>query len=448
MDISTAMRTARRLWPAILGLAVVGALLGALVASVTPARFTSTTELYFSYDSPSSATPAELVQANNFALQKVFSYQQVAVSPRVLEPVITSLNMNTTPENLAQDVSASVEEQSVVLSIGATANNPQDAAVLAQAVAQQLTRVVIDELDAPSAGGAAPIRAEVLAPASVGDSNRLTQIVLKAQLGLFAGLVVGLLGAVVVALLDRRLHNRDEVESGLGLPVLGSIPSERRTAEAAIVEGYRVAAGSLLSRTRGADAGPVAVLASTAAEDAGSAAARFAQALAESGTAVVLVDADVTSGSATQQLGLSDREGVAESLAHRAPLKTVVTTVPGLSVVPAGHAGELPGGALPLAVLPELLQPLREQADVVLVVCPPALGGTGVGVAAACGTTAVLVARTGGVQRADLASASGALERAGVDTLGVLLVGVPSRGADSDASTRALHAAHAANRSA
>lgn len=448
MDISSALRTARRVWIAIVALALVGAAAGALVTLLRPAGYTSTTSLYFAYDAPSDASPSDLVQANNFALQKVFSYQALATSPRVLQGVVSDLGLSETPEDLAEDVTVSVAENSVVMTITADADNPQDAAVLAQSVADNLVEVVVDQLEAPSTGGAGPLRAEVIAPASEGESSTLSHLLIGVQLGLFGGLVVGLAGAIVLTLADRRVRSRAELEGELGLRVLGGVPADgSRSSGLQVLEapsspaaaGYRAAAAALLLDSSAADARGLAVLASTEREDAAETAANLAVAVAASGFSVLLVDADPSGRGVTQRFGLDGVPGLVELLGG-AEVKPSSGPVPNLHLLPSGDVAQLSAGVLPAAAFTDLVEELTPTADLVLVSCPPVLGGAGYRMtASACGAV-LLVVRAGTVTSPQVRAALGDLEETGLGPVGTVMTGMRTKGPDSDPAVRALAA--------
>ncbi|TNM61077.1 hypothetical protein FHN55_17870 [Streptomyces sp. NP160] len=446
MDISSALRTARRLWIAVVALALVGAGVGALVAGLTPARYSSSTSLYFAYDAPADAAPSDLVQANNFALQKVFSYQQLVVSPRVLDGVISDLGMNTTAEDLAEDVSVSIAENSVVMTITAQAANPQDAAVLAQSVADNLVKVVVDQLEAPASGGTGPLRAEVIAPASEGESSRPAGILLGLQLGLFGGLVVGLALAVLLTFLDRRVHSRAQLEDELGLRVLAGVPVQRRPSAVEVLQqptsptasGYRAAASSLLLDTSVADAKGLAVLASTEREDSAEAACNLAASVAAAGFNVLLLDADPGNHGVTTRFELDGVPGLVEKLVDGADVGPTATSVPGLRVIPVGRTEGLGGRSLPAAAFTELVEDLCGTADLVLVSCPPVLGGAGYSLTASSCGGALLVVRAGAVTTPQVRAAIADLEETGLAPVGTLVTDMPTRGPDSDPAVRAL----------
>lgn len=457
MDLKNALRGIRKLWLLVVGLTIVGAVVGVAVPFLLPPSYSSQSRLYFAFNSPVNATSSELVQANNFAIQKVNSYAQVAESPRVLNRVISDLGMDTSADDLARDVSVVTDTDSVVLTITAADDNPQDAATLAKSVTDNLVDVVVNELESPTTGGAGPLRAEVLEEAVPPTNPTRPGLVVTAGLGLFAGLVIGLVVAVLLTWRDRRVHNQDEVERGFDVPVLGSVVSTpgsgastpggggdlamtaRPTgAEAA---GYRGVAAALIVDGSVVSARATAVVASTAGEECGVAAANLAVALAESGLSVLLVDADLHARRATELFGVTDAPGLAERLASGGTASPVRTSVRGLSVVPAGAAVVDAPAPFVSRAFTEFLDEAAGSADIVLVATSPVLSGSdAVLVAAAC-RSSVLVARAGRVSQDELRSALATLRQAGASPHGVVLTDVPHRGPDSDARSRSLSAA-------
>ena len=149
MSPTTLVRALKKWWWAVVVLTLVGAAAGAGVSLLMAPQYQATNRILVAFDASAGAGPAELVQANNFALQKVYSYVEVVQSPRVLDEVIDELNLDITAEDLARQIEVTVPTNSVIMRISATAPNPQDAVTLSNAVVDAFTDVVL-EIETPS----------------------------------------------------------------------------------------------------------------------------------------------------------------------------------------------------------------------------------------------------------------------------------------------------------
>ena len=231
MDLTRFYRMIRKSWLVLVGLALVGGAIGAALAYITPPTYTASTRLFVSFDSPAASTSGDLVQANNFAIQKVFSYLEVIDSEAVLARVIQDLGLVETSTELADRIEATVPLNSVVLSLTAAAANPADAAVLSTAVADSFTDYVVNTLESPTGGGPGPVKVVVLQPAIAPLSPSAPSLLVNVAVGMFVGLFVGLLIVFFLTLRDKRLYTRTDLER-LGLGYLGGLPEFPRRAGA------------------------------------------------------------------------------------------------------------------------------------------------------------------------------------------------------------------------
>ncbi|WP_210479315.1 polysaccharide biosynthesis tyrosine autokinase [Naasia sp. SYSU D00948] len=445
MDLTSILRTIRTTWPLILGLTLLGGGAGALVAAVTTPTYTATTRMFFAFEATAGAPAAELVQANNFAIQRVFSYTEVVETPRVLDRVIDELGMDTDAEELARDISVSVPTNSVILDISASAANPQDAATLTGAISSTFIDVVVNELESPSTGGAGPVRAEILQEATAPELPASPSYPLYIALGLFSGLVLGLLTATILALADRRVHNRAEVERLSGLPVLagisgapgkGLVLNSRGLGVAA--DGYRGLAAAIVLDPEVVAGKTLTLLSPSTRENSAAVAANLAMALAKAGVRTVVVDGDLQRKGLSKLLGVEERPGLAERLAGDPGVAPISTGTPGLSVLPAGQGGAASAEPFAAGRFGALAQELASDCDIVLVDSPPVLSSPTAGFLAAASGATTLVVQTGRTTGPEVRSALDTLTRAGANVIGLTLTDVPTSGPDADAHSRAL----------
>jgi capsular polysaccharide biosynthesis protein len=194
--------------------------------------------------------------------------------------------------------------------------------------------------------------------------------------GLVAGLLAGLIAAFVWDRRDKRLHNAQDVERLLDIPVMLSLPRKAfgrqvalasprsRTGKAFTDLAHSVAAslgeGSHVLLVAGSTPGPgVSVVA-----------ANLAATLARTHSEAVLVCADLRDSVAPELFGLSGGRGLSEVVAGRATVGEVArgpSGVPGLWVIPPGADTSLAEYHLQYDTAKALTSQLRRDARYVII---------------------------------------------------------------------------------
>ncbi|HNV11732.1 MAG TPA: hypothetical protein PKN27_10415, partial [Propionibacteriaceae bacterium] len=95
--------------------------------------YRSTASMFFTLNFGTSAN--ELNQGSNYTANQMLSFGELATAPVVLNPVITELELETTAQELAKSITISTPRDTVIMSISAVSDSPQEAADIANAVA-------------------------------------------------------------------------------------------------------------------------------------------------------------------------------------------------------------------------------------------------------------------------------------------------------------------------
>ena len=149
-------------------------------------------------------------------------------------------------------------------------------------------------------------------------------------------------------------------------------------------------------------------------------------AFAQGGARVLLIDADLRHPSLHRAFGCPVAPGVGD-LQGAAPgtrLPGIVrhTTVPTLSILPAGHQLDFPAEFFESAEFAGLLHTCAQQFDYVLIDSPPMLAVADASIIATKGVAGVLaVIRSGSTTRPTFSAFATALQRVGTPIIGVLL---------------------------
>jgi capsular exopolysaccharide synthesis family protein len=151
--------------------------------------------------------------------------------------------------------------------------------------------------------------------------------------------------------------------------------------------------------------------------------ASFACMQAKAGRKVLLIDADLRHPRVARLLGLQNAQGLVDVLAGRALVTDVVQhhEASGADVLPAGRLPRSAFDILNVRRLQELLRPLRERYDLILIDSPPALSLADAGVIASAVDGSVFLVRWGSTRKETARFATSQIEASGGRVVGVVL---------------------------
>lgn len=272
-------------------------------------------------------------------------------------------------------------------------------------------------------------------PPSKPSSPRL---LLNLALAILVGLGLGVLGALVLEALDESLATPDDVETKLGVPVLGAIPllAKGETPAAAIAnrrsafsEAYYSLRSALQFSTPDGAPGSILVTSSRPAEGKSTTSFALAQNFARGGKRVLLIDGDLRNPSMHRLVGVDNEKGMSNLLSGSAGLDAVVhqTNIENLSFVSCGplppNPAELWGGDRVRTFLEEALK----QFDHVVIDGPPILGFADAPILAATVGGTLFVLESKGTRRGQARGAMRRLQMGSARLLGVVLTKFDAR---------------------
>lgn len=158
------------------------------------------------------------------ALQEVANSMSKMISSRtVAEKVVGDLNLNETPEDLLEHLSARPVQQTQLIDVSYTDSDPEKAARVANGIGNAFAEL-IQKTESSRSGLTAQVWQSATVPSTPVKPTPTRNAILAALLGL--GLGVGL--AFILDRLDTGWRSMEEVEEVLGLPILGVIPQMTR----------------------------------------------------------------------------------------------------------------------------------------------------------------------------------------------------------------------------
>lgn len=211
----------KKRWKLVVIIPVIAALLSGIVSFfvLKPVYQASTTLIVGQKPSDSSMRQAmELLEYNILLANKQLAktYGTIAKSRTVEEKVIKDYNLPLTRGQLDQKISVNNVKDTEVLEITVTDHDPQLAADIANAMAAEFTKAVIEIKKVDSVS----IIDEAIAPNNPVKPNKKLNVLIAFAVGLMVS--VGL--AFLLEFLDNTIKNERDVEEVLGLPILALIP--------------------------------------------------------------------------------------------------------------------------------------------------------------------------------------------------------------------------------
>ncbi|WP_435743037.1 polysaccharide biosynthesis tyrosine autokinase [Microbacterium sp. PMB16] len=443
MELRDYVRVLHRNWILILVLLLLGLAGGAGYAAMQEPKYTASTQLYVSVRTEGAAT-GDLVQGTTFARQMVTSYVDVVGTALVLEPVIEELGLDDSVSGLSGRVTATTPLNTVLIDITATDRDPDQAAAIANTVASSFQDAVQNTLEQPAAEGAvSPVRINVTEPAVAPTAQTSPNVRLLIILGGILGLALGIAIAVLRTVLDNRIHTLHDIEALTDRPVLGGIAYDPEASKRPLIvhadprspraESFRSLRTNL--QFLNVDAGPRIFVISSAGPGEGKSTttANLAIALAETGARVALVDGDLRLPRVADYMDIEGSVGLTDVLIGRVDVADALQKwgTNDLFVLPSGQVPPNPSELLGSAAMDQVLKPLGDYFDYVLIDAPPLLLVTDAAVVGSKTRGVIIAAASGKTKKQELAGAVRSLETAGVNLLGVVVTMLPTKGPDS-----------------
>lgn len=234
------------------------------------------------------------------------------------------------------------------------------------------------------AGGVAVNNISIVDPAEVPLKPSSPRILLNLVLALLAGIVVSVAVAFALEQFDQAISDPGEVESTLGVPLLGTLPKVAdanptdalRDRKSSLSEAYLSLQTNLGFSTDHGFPRSLAVTSARASEGKSTTSYALARSLARTGVQVLLIDGDMRSPSVNSLFGMDNARGLSNFLAGDGQLADLVRETPFADLF-AMTAGPQPPSA------PELLGSERfgiliktalETFDHVIFDIPPVMG--------------------------------------------------------------------------
>ena len=440
MDLREYLRVIRRHWILLIASVLVGLLVGGLISILSKPTYTSDTQLFVAIQN--SGSVQELQQGNTFTQARVQSYVQTATTPVVLRPVIDTLGLTDSPEELAHRVKATSDLNTVLIKISVVDSSPVRASATAQAVADSFMRTV-ENLERPKNGGESPVSLSIVSPAVAPTSPSSPNTRLNLILGLLAGLVAGIGASLLRGLLDYRIQGEADLRRTTDVPILGGIAFDSNASKAPLLtqtthqspraESFRQLRTNLQFANVTESAKSVLVTSSLPGEGKSTTATNLAIALAQAGQSVCLIDADLRRPVVGEYLGIDRNVGLTTVLVGAVDVHDVLQPwgEDNLFVLASGQIPPNPSELLGSTQMRLLIEDLEQVFDSVIIDAPPLLPVTDAAVLSQHVGGVMMVVGARRIKHHDLEKSLRALELVDANVLGAVLNLLPTKGPDA-----------------
>jgi polysaccharide biosynthesis transport protein len=445
VELKDYIRIIRKRWQIIVAATLIVLAGAALATALSPKVYQAQTRLFVSTSGGSDS--GALLQGSNFTQQRVKSYADVITTPKVLDPVIETLKLNTTAANLGTQITATVPLDTVLIEVAVTNTDPRVAAAVADAVGRQFTDTVAD-LESVSQGKSSPVKLSVVSSPTIPTTPISPKPTRNLALGVVLGLLLGLGLALLRDLLDTTIKSEKDCAEVTDATVIGGIAFDPDAPKRPLIvqsdphspraEAFRALRTNLQFVDAANHPRSIVFTSSVPGEGKTTTTANLAITMAAAGARVCLIEGDLRRARLLEYMGMDGSVGLTNVLIGQANLSDVLQQFAdtGVYVIGAGSVPPNPSELLGSAAMIETLRELESRFDVVIIDSPPLLPVTDAAVLSTIAGGTVVVVGAGLVDRDHLARSLQSLQAVNGRVLGLVLNLLPTKGSDAYAYYR------------
>jgi len=440
VELKDYIRVIRKRWQIIVAVMLVVVAAAALATALSPKVYQAQTTLFVSTSGGSDTN--SLQAGSNFTQQRVKSYADVITTPKVLDPVIRSLRLDTTAAKIGEQITATVPLDTVLIEVAVTGTDPRVAARVADSVGKQFTKTVAD-LESVGKSKSSPVKVTVVSVPTVPTAPISPKPTRNLALGLVLGLLLGLGLALLRDLLDTTIKNEKDCAEVTDATVIGGIAFDPDATKNPLIvqsdshspraEAFRTLRTNLQFVDAANHPRSIVFTSSVPSEGKTTTTANLAITMAAGGARICVIEGDLRRPRLLEYMGMDGSIGLTNVLIGQAELGDVLQQFAESSVyvIGAGSVPPNPSELLGSGAMSATLRELESRFDVVIIDTPPLLPVTDAAIMSTIAGGTVLVVGAGRVDRDHLARSIASLEAVKGRLLGLVLNMVPTKGTDS-----------------
>lgn len=428
LDLRQLLQIAKRRWWIVVLLMVLAGGVAYVSASRQPDKYSASATLLVISGRPETSNEYTSLQASRSLAE---TYRQLVRTTPVMDRVVEKLELPYDSTALREKVTTSIVGETQLVEVSVTDNDPEMAALLANTIAEEFQVHITDQVD-PRIGA----QVEVADPALVPGSPFEPRPMFSLALGLFIGLLLGVGLVALLEFLDNTVKPERNIHELAHAPLLASIANlpklqpgggqvySMTQPRSGSAEAIRLLRTNLEFASASGDINRLVITSASPGEGKSTVAANLGVVMAQGGTKTVVIDADLRKPTQHRIFGVPNDQGLTTLMTHPERSWEEVAkkvALPGLMLIPSGPLPPNPADLVSSERFSELLDQLREEADLVIIDSPPVLSASD-SLAIARYTDGVLVVCRANQTRIEaLQATASSIHQGGIRLVGVVL---------------------------
>ena len=321
----------------------------------------------------------------NLARNLVETYSVIIKSNRVLESVLSEMNLNMSLDKLKSKIKVSAEGNTEIIRITVEDTLPERAKDIANTLANVFIKEVNTLLKMENV--------QVIDKAKAPHSTIRPKLFINVTVAGFIGLMIGLGFILLMEYLDNTLKTPEDIYKYMQLSVIGNIPnfdnsfSKRKdtkkatdlinglSIKAPVVEAYKTLRTNIQYASLDKELKVILVTSSSQGEGKTSTSSNLAVSMAQSDKRVLLIDCDLRKSHLHKVFHILNIKGLTNVLAENIDYHEILNTVdiPNLYILTSGPKPPNPSEMLESARMEAFIKRVSEEFDVIILDAPPVL---------------------------------------------------------------------------
>lgn len=387
LDITYVLQTIGKWFLLILFFIILGLGIAIFYNYGAPRIYESKTSLYAKPEVESNSTNYSDLVTNQ---KMIKNYIQVLKSRKVMNKVITKLNLKMSYDNLLDVTSVGSIEDTTIITVSSYSESRAMAARMANTIAKSFIEELAESMEITNI--------TVIDEAIISEQPVSPRIVFNAALGVLGGLTAGLIFAFLIESMNNKIKNHEDVKRYLRLKTLGVIPHNSidnknnnkkkdyvnpsssslkiiSDPTSVISESIRV----IRTNLNFMDVKLLNVTSTLPGEGKSEVLSNLALSFSMLDKKVLVVDCDLRRPKVHKNFGLTRKTGVSDivlskgELDYRTTIQTFTDEKSGakIDIMSAGGRISNPSELINKKGFVDLLMKVKEDYDLVLIDCPP-----------------------------------------------------------------------------